>query len=86
MAKKKPNKGKAVRVKVDGKTRSVGQKGKTPQPGTKKGDAYCARSAGIKKCKNPPCPMISLVSVGSVEVRNQSDMAQLNSLLIEAFI
>ena len=23
--------------------------------GTKKGDAYCARSAGIKKCKNPPC-------------------------------
>jgi len=25
------------------------------RPGTKKGDAYCARSAGIKKCKNPPC-------------------------------
>jgi hypothetical protein len=54
-APKKPAKGKAVRVKVGGKTRSVGQKGKTPKPGTKKGDAYCARSAGIKKCKNPPC-------------------------------
>ena len=54
--KKKPNKGKAVRVTKDGKTRSVGQAGKTPKPGTKKGDAYCARSAGIKKCKNPPCP------------------------------
>jgi hypothetical protein len=53
--KKKPAKGKAVRVTVKGKTRSVGQKGKTPKPGTKKGDAYCARSAGIKKCKNPPC-------------------------------
>lgn len=55
-SKKKPAKGKAVRVTVNGKTRSVGQKGKTPKPGTKKGDAYCARSAGIKKCKNPPCP------------------------------
>ena len=52
---KKPAKGKAVRVTKDGKTRSVGQAGKMPKPGTKKGDAYCARSAGIKKCKNPPC-------------------------------
>ena len=52
---KAPAKGKAVRVKVDGKTRSVGQKGRTPQPGTSKGDAYCARSAKIKKCKEPPC-------------------------------
>ena len=25
------------------------------RPGTKKADAYCARSAKIKKCKNPPC-------------------------------
>ena len=25
------------------------------RPGTKKGNAYCARSAKIKKCKNPPC-------------------------------
>ena len=25
------------------------------RPGTKKGDAYCARSLKIKKCKNPPC-------------------------------
>lgn len=52
----KPQKGKAVAKKVDGKKVSYGQAGKTPEPGTKKGDAYCARSAGIKKCKNPPCP------------------------------
>lgn len=51
----KPRKGKAVAKKVDGKKVSYGQAGKTPQPGTKKGDAYCARSAGIKKCKTPPC-------------------------------
>lgn len=56
MAKKEPAKGKAVRVTVNGKTRSVGQAGVTPQPGTARGDAYCARSAGIKKCDNPPCP------------------------------
>lgn len=56
MAKDKPAKGKAVRVTVDGKTRSVGQAGKTPQPGTAKGDAYCARSAKIQKCDDPPCP------------------------------
>ena len=53
--KKKPAKGKAVRVNVNGKTRSVGQAGRKPKPGTKKGDAYCARSAKIKKCKKPPC-------------------------------
>ena len=60
---KKPAKGKAVRVKVTdpktGKkvTRSVGQAGKTPgKPGSKRQKAYCARSKGIKKCKNPPCP------------------------------
>jgi len=51
----KPRKGKAVAKKVNGKKVSYGQAGKTPQPGTAKGDAYCARSAGIKKCKNPPC-------------------------------
>ena len=56
MAAKKPAKGKAVRVNVNGKTRSVGQAGKKPKPGTKKGDSYCARSAGIKKCNKPPCP------------------------------
>lgn len=53
---KKPAKGKAKAKIIDGKKRSYGQAGKTPAPGTKKGDAYCARSAGIKKCKNPPCP------------------------------
>lgn len=52
----KPRKGKAVAKKVGGKKVSYGQAGKKPAPGTKKGDAYCARSAGIKKCKNPPCP------------------------------
>jgi hypothetical protein len=51
----KPRKGKAVAKKVDGKKVSYGQAGKTPAPGTAKGDAYCARSAGIKKCKTPPC-------------------------------
>ena len=56
MSKKKgPAKGKAVSKTVNGKKRSYKQAGKTPKPGTKKGDAYCARSAGIKKCKNPPC-------------------------------
>lgn len=31
------------------KTVKYGQKGKTPAPGTSKGDSYCARSNGIKK-------------------------------------
>jgi hypothetical protein len=64
--KKKPAKGKRF-VKIvkgkGGRTRKVsyGQAGKAKKggdrirPGTKKGDAYCARSAKIKKCKNPPC-------------------------------
>jgi len=57
----KPSKGKRFAKRVDGKCRSYGQSGKAKgggdriRPGTKKGDAYCARSAGIKKCKNPPC-------------------------------
>jgi hypothetical protein len=51
----KPAKGKAVAVVVGGKKRSVGQAGVTPQPGTKKADSYCARTAKIPKCKNPPC-------------------------------
>ena len=57
----KPSKGKRFAKRVDGKCRSFGQAGKAKgggdriRPGTKKGDAYCARSAGIKKCKNPPC-------------------------------
>tara|TARA_B100001250_G_C19326052_1_gene582562 strand:- start:37 stop:291 length:255 start_codon:yes stop_codon:yes gene_type:complete len=59
---KKPAKGKAkVHVSASGKRRSYGQSGKAKdggprvRPGTKKGDAYCARSAKIPKCKNPPC-------------------------------
>ena len=57
----KPTKGKRFAKRVDGKCRSFGQKGKAKKggdrirPGTKKGNAYCARSAKIKKCKNPPC-------------------------------
>jgi hypothetical protein len=41
---------------VGGKTVKFGAKGYSIAPGTAKGDSYCARSAGIKKCKNPPCP------------------------------
>ena len=57
----KPSKGKRFAKRVDGKCRSFGQKvqskggGYRIRPGTKKGHAYCARSAKIKKCKNPPC-------------------------------
>lgn len=62
--KKKPckkAKGKKFVKRVNGRCRSYGQSGKAKdggariRPGTKKGDAYCARSAGIKKCKEPPC-------------------------------
>ena len=57
----KPSKGKRFAKRVNGKCRSFGQKGKAKgggdriRPGTAKGNAYCARSAKIKKCKNPPC-------------------------------
>ena len=63
----KPAKGKRFAKKVKnpktGRTRTVsyGQAGKAKKggdrirPGTAKGHAYCARSAKIKKCKNPPC-------------------------------
>ena len=44
-------------VKSGGRTIKFGAKGYSIAPGTKKGDAYCARSSGIKKCKGPgPCP------------------------------
>ena len=52
----KPAKGKAkVKVTASGKKVSYGQAGKAKdgsrrvQAGSKKGDAYCARSLGIKK-------------------------------------
>lgn len=41
---------------INGKKRSFGAKGYSISPGTPKGDNYCARSSGIKKCANPPCP------------------------------
>jgi hypothetical protein len=44
----KPTKGKRSAKRVNGKCVSYGKKGVTPKPGTKKGDAYCARSAKIK--------------------------------------
>ena len=56
-----PSKGKRFAKRVDGKCRSFGQAGKESdgtdriEPGTDKGHAYCARSAKIKKCKEPPC-------------------------------
>jgi len=65
----KPRKGKAkVKVTASGKKVSYGQAGKAKdgsarvQPGTKKGDAYCARSAAQMKkhpaaAKNPNSPL-----------------------------
>lgn len=54
--KRKPAKGKArVKVTGSGKKVSYGQAGSAKgggprvRPGTPKGDAYCARSAGIKR-------------------------------------
>jgi hypothetical protein len=46
---------KKFKAKVDGKTVKFGAKGYSIAPGTPKGDSYCARSAGIKKCAKPPC-------------------------------
>ena len=57
----KKAKGKKFVKRVNGRCRSFGQSGQAKgggpriRPGTAKGDAYCARSAKIKKCKNPPC-------------------------------
>ncbi|NQZ74723.1 MAG: hypothetical protein HRT61_01220 [Ekhidna sp.] len=59
MSKSTPRKGKAkVKVTKSGKKVSYGQKGAKVKPGTKKGDAYCARSAKIKGDwkKNPNSP------------------------------
>lgn len=58
----KPAKGKkyvkVVKNPKTGRTRKIsyGASGYKIAPGTKRGDSYCARSSGIKKCKNPPCP------------------------------
>lgn len=59
----KPARGKArVKVTKGGKKVSYGQKGAKVKPGTKKGDAYCARSMGQmrknpKAAKNPNSPL-----------------------------
>jgi hypothetical protein len=67
--KKQPAKGKArVKVTATGKRVSFGQAGEAKgggpriRPGTAKGDAYCARSAGQMKAhpeaaKNPNSPL-----------------------------
>jgi len=59
----KPRKGKAkVKMTSTGKKVSYGQKGAKVKPGTKKGDSYCARSAGqmkkhSKSASNPNSPL-----------------------------
>jgi len=58
-----PAKGKAkVKVTASGKKVSYGQKGAKVKPNTKKGDSYCARSAGQMKkhpkaAKDPNSPL-----------------------------
>ena len=58
-----PAKGKAkVKVTASGKKVSYGQKGAKVKPNTKKGDSYCARSAGqmkkhSKAAKDPNSPL-----------------------------
>lgn len=55
---------KVIKNPKTGRTKTVryGQKGASVKPGTKKGDAYCARSAGQmkrfpKSAKNPNSPL-----------------------------
>ena len=73
----KPSKGKRFAKRVDGKCRSFGQEGPRTgggdriRPGTADGDAYCARSAGIKKCKNPPCANKLSRKSGDVVAKNR---------------
>ena len=63
MARSKPAKGKArVHRTASGKKVSYGQKGAKVRPSSKKGDAYCARSAGQlkshpKAAKDPNSPL-----------------------------
>lgn len=58
-----PAKGKArVKRTASGRKVSYGQKGASVKPGTKKGDAYCARSAAQMKkhpkaAKDPNSPL-----------------------------
>ena len=49
MKKCKPRKGKKYCSVIDGKKISFGASGYRIKPGTKKGDAYCARSLGFAK-------------------------------------
>jgi hypothetical protein len=49
---------KKFKTTINGKTIKFGAKGYSIAPGTKKGDSYCTRSAGIPKCKSKTttCP------------------------------
>ena len=59
----KPARGKAlVKITAEGRKVSYGKKGTDVKPGTSKGDAYCARSAGQMKshpkaAKDPNSPL-----------------------------
>ncbi len=50
----KPHKGGMTKKERDAYNRETGGNVQAPQPGGgPRNDSYCARSAGIKKCKNP---------------------------------
>ena len=49
-------KGKKFVKKAGDRCISYGQAGSSIQPGTAKGHAFCARTAEIPKCDDPPCP------------------------------
>jgi hypothetical protein len=64
-------------VKSGGRTVKFGAKGYSIAPGTKKGDAYCARSSGIKRCKKGPCPNdLSRQAWGCVGKKSVKSMAK----------
>jgi hypothetical protein len=48
--------GKKYSVEIDGKTVNFGASGYRIKPGTPAGDAYCARSAGIKGANDKTTP------------------------------
>jgi len=48
--------GKKYATKVDGKTINFGASGYKIKPGTPAGDAYCARSSGIKGANDKSTP------------------------------
>lgn len=68
---------KKFKTKVGGRTIKFGAKGYSIAPGTAKGDAYCARSASIPKCANPPCPNdLSRQAWGCVGIKSVKSKAK----------